>query len=85
MGAGGGSVPRWLAEQVGPDRLVLATDLDLAQPGLQPLLCPDEHGPAQQRANRLRYVFRSLMAGRRADLATAPPVSARGRVPRTPG
>ena len=25
-----------------------------ADPGLQPLLCPDEHGPAEQLANRLR-------------------------------
>ena len=25
-----------------------------ADPGLQPLLCPDDHGPAQHLANRLR-------------------------------
>ncbi len=40
-----------------------------ADPGLQPLLCPDEHGPEQQLANRLRHGFRTLMAGRDADLA----------------
>jgi hypothetical protein len=40
-----------------------------ADPGLQPLICPDDYGPAQQRANRLRNGFRTLMAGRDADLA----------------
>jgi SAM-dependent methyltransferase len=43
--------------------------LEEADPGLQPLLCPDEHGPAQQLANRLRHGFRTLMSGREADLA----------------
>ncbi|MEV5983212.1 methyltransferase domain-containing protein [Streptomyces sp. NPDC052114] len=43
--------------------------LEDADPGLQPLLCPDESGPAQQLANRLRAGFRSLMAGRGADLS----------------
>ncbi|WP_055701517.1 MULTISPECIES: methyltransferase domain-containing protein [Streptomyces] len=43
--------------------------LEDADPGLQPLLCPDESGPAQELANRLRTGFRSLMAGRGADLA----------------
>jgi SAM-dependent methyltransferase len=133
VGAGGASVPSWLANRVGPDGLVLATDIDTswlelrgappvevrrhdvglddppatgldlvharlvlthvpqraralesmvaalrpggwlvledADPGLQPLLCPDESGPAQQLANRLRHGFRSLMAGRDVDLA----------------
>ncbi|HEY2226124.1 class I SAM-dependent methyltransferase, partial [Actinomycetospora sp.] len=133
VGAGGASVPSWLAGRVGPDGLVLATDLDTswlearvgppvvvrrhdvglddppatgldlvharlvlthvpqrqralesmvaalrpggwlvledADPGLQPLLCPDESGPAQHLANRLRHGFRTLMAGRGADLA----------------
>jgi SAM-dependent methyltransferase len=131
VGAGGASVPSWLAERVGPDGLVLATDIDTswlegdapfevrrhdvgvddppatgldlvharlvlthvpargralatmaaalrpggwlvledADPGLQPLLCPDESGPAQVLANRLRHGFRTLMAGRDADLA----------------
>jgi SAM-dependent methyltransferase len=39
-----------------------------ADPGLQPLLCPDEYGPAQELANRLRRGFRALMADRGADL-----------------
>ena len=42
--------------------------LEDADPGLQPLLCPDEYGPAQQLANRLRHGFRALMADRGADL-----------------
>lgn len=133
VGAGGASVPAWLAERVGPAGSVLATDIDTswldgaggpvlevrrhdvgldeppatgldlvharlvlthvpareralasmvaalrpggwlvledADPGLQPLLCPDEYGPEQELANRLRHGFRSLMAGRGADLA----------------
>jgi SAM-dependent methyltransferase len=134
VGAGGRSVPDWLAQHVGPSGHVLATDIDTswlqrpapelplrvvrhdvgaqapplrdldlvharlvlthvarreealasmvsalrpggwivleeADPGLQPLLCPDEYGPAQQLANRLRHGFRTLMAGRAADLA----------------
>ncbi len=133
VGAGGMSVPLWLAAQVGPTGLVLATDIDTslltgpgsgsvqvlrhdvgaedppatdldlvharlvlthvpqreaaltsmtaalrsggwilvedADPGLQPLLCPDDHGPAQHLANRLRHGFRTLMSGRDADLA----------------
>lgn len=40
-----------------------------ADPALQPLICPDEHGPEQQLANRLRHGFRALLAGRGADLA----------------
>ncbi|RFU85953.1 methyltransferase domain-containing protein [Streptomyces triticagri] len=43
--------------------------LEDADPGLQPLLCPDETGPEQRLANRLRSGFRELMAGRGADLA----------------
>lgn len=131
VGAGGMSVPRWLAAQVGPTGEVTATDIDTswldrtdtvrvlrhdvgtedppatgldlvharlvlthiprrdaalasmvaalrpggwlvveeADPGLQPLLCPDENGPAERLANRLRHGFRTLMAGREADLA----------------
>ncbi|QMU77127.1 methyltransferase domain-containing protein [Streptacidiphilus sp. PB12-B1b] len=42
--------------------------LEDADPVLQPLLCPDEYGPEQQLANRLRSGFRTLMAGRGADL-----------------
>jgi SAM-dependent methyltransferase len=40
-----------------------------ADPALQPLICPDESGPAQALANRLRRGFRRLMADRGADLA----------------
>jgi SAM-dependent methyltransferase len=132
VGAGGVSVPAWLAEQVGPSGRVLATDIDTtwmpptgagfqvlrhdvgvepppagafdlvharlllthvperikalasmvqalrpggwlviedADPALQPLICPDEFGPAQQLANRLRRGFRTLMVGRGAELA----------------
>ncbi|RII09160.1 Ubiquinone/menaquinone biosynthesis C-methyltransferase UbiE [Streptomyces sp. YIM 130001] len=43
--------------------------LEDADPGLQPLLCPDESGPEQRLANRLRTGFRELMAARGADLA----------------
>jgi SAM-dependent methyltransferase len=43
--------------------------LEEADPGLQPLLCPDEHGEAERLANRLRHGFRTLMAQRGADLA----------------
>ncbi|MGH4027509.1 methyltransferase domain-containing protein [Actinomycetota bacterium Odt1-20B] len=40
-----------------------------ADPALQPLACPDEHGPAQQLANRLRHGLRALLADRGADLS----------------
>lgn len=43
--------------------------LEDADPALQPLLCPDESGPEQRLANRLRAAFRTLMAARGADLA----------------
>jgi SAM-dependent methyltransferase len=43
--------------------------LEEADPGLQPLVCPDEYGPEQQLANRLKTGFRSLMAERGVDLA----------------
>jgi SAM-dependent methyltransferase len=131
VGAGGSSVPTWLAAQVGPTGRVLATDIDVshldsaagayevrrhdigidpppdaefdlvhtrlvlvhveqrtqalqslvscvrpggwllaedADPELQPLLCPDEHGPEQRLANRLRRGFRTLLAQRGAEL-----------------
>jgi len=43
--------------------------LEDADPALQPLICPDESGPEQELANRLRRGFRTLLAGRGADLA----------------
>ena len=131
VGAGGPSVPAWMATRVAPSGRVLATDIDTtwmpadapyevrrhdvgvddppegpfdlvharlvllhvpqrdraievlvgalrpggwllleeADPGLQPLVCPDESGPAEQLANRLKDGFRRLMAGRQADMA----------------
>ncbi|MEW1656638.1 methyltransferase domain-containing protein [Streptomyces sp. NPDC093707] len=132
VGAGGPSVPGWLAERVGEQGRVLATDLDTswmpqagapyevvrhdvgtgeapegqfdlvharlvlvhvpqreaalramvralrpggwllledADPALQPLACPDEYGPEQELANRIRRGFRSLLAERGAQLA----------------
>ena len=131
VGAGGPSVPAWLASQVGPNGHVLATDLDVswldpaagyevrrhdvgqepppgdgfdvvharlvlvhvperqaaframisalrpggwllleeADPALQPLVSPDEAGPAERLANKLKRDFRTLMADRSVDLA----------------
>lgn len=43
VGAGGGSVARWLADQVGPDGEVLAVDLDTAQLHSQPGVDPVAH------------------------------------------
>ena len=132
VGAGSPSVPAWLAEQVGADGHVLATDIDTswmegagagfevlrhdvglepppsgsfdlvharlvlvhvrsraqaltamvaslrpggwllleeADPALQPLVCPDESGPEQALANKLKRGFRTLLAQRGVDLA----------------
>lgn len=43
--------------------------LEDADPALQPLACPDERGPAEELANRLRARTRMLVAERGADLA----------------
>ena len=43
--------------------------LEEADPGLQPLVCPDEVGDAERLANRLKAAFRTLMAERGVDLA----------------
>jgi len=130
VGAGGASVPAWIAEQTKAD--VLATDIDTtwleaeedgfvvkrqdigtepapddsfdlvharlvlvhvpqrskalatmidalkpggwllveeADPGLQPLACPDDHGAAEKLANKLKLAFRVLMAERGVDLS----------------
>jgi SAM-dependent methyltransferase len=134
VGAGGPSVPAWLADQTGADGEVVASDIDPtwiagpdpspnlrvlrhdvgidpppggpfdlvharlvlvhvpqreqalaamvsvlrpggwlvveeADPALQPLLCLEDDGPAQQLANRLKTGFRQLMAERGVDLA----------------
>ncbi|WNI28567.1 methyltransferase domain-containing protein [Streptomyces sp. ITFR-6] len=57
---------RRMVQALRPGGVLLLEDAD---PGLQPLLCPDESGPEQRLANRLRSGFRELMAGRGADLA----------------
>ncbi|MEF3113661.1 methyltransferase [Streptomyces chrestomyceticus] len=132
VGAGGPTVPAWLAERVGPAGHVVATDIDTSwmreaagyevlrhdvaaqappaggpfdliharlvlvhvadrdqalrsmaealrpggwlvvedgDPALLPQICPDEHGPEQELANRLRRGFRELLRQRGADLA----------------
>jgi hypothetical protein len=43
--------------------------LEDADPALQPLACPDEYGPEQALANKVRTGFRALLAGRGADLS----------------
>ena len=43
--------------------------LEEADPGLQPLVCPDESGPEQMLANKLKHGFRVLLAERGVDLA----------------
>lgn len=57
---------RRMIEALRPGGWLLLEDAD---PALQPLLCPDESGPEQRLANRLRRGFRTLMAARGADLA----------------
>jgi len=43
--------------------------LEDADPALQPLVCPDEFGPEQALANKVKHGFRTLLAGRGVDLA----------------
>ncbi|MFC7306556.1 methyltransferase domain-containing protein [Streptomyces monticola] len=57
---------RSMIKALRPGGRLLIEDADTA---LQPLICPDEHGPAQRLANRLRHGFRALLAERGADLA----------------
>ncbi|MFG2140949.1 methyltransferase [Streptomyces sp. NPDC048650] len=59
-------VLRRLAAAVRPGGLLVVEDAD---PALQPLACPDERGPAEELANRIRRGFRALLAERGADLA----------------
>ncbi|MFF3486126.1 methyltransferase domain-containing protein [Streptomyces sp. NPDC002701] len=40
-----------------------------ADPALQPLACPDERGPEQQLANRVRHAMRDVLAGEGVELA----------------
>lgn len=49
-----------------PRGRLLVEDTD---PALQPLACPDEYGPEQRLANRLRQGLRKLLSDRGADLA----------------
>ncbi|MFE9426549.1 methyltransferase domain-containing protein [Kitasatospora sp. NPDC006697] len=60
------AVLRRLAERVRPGGWLVIEDAD---PALQPLACPDEHGPDQELANRIRRAFRALLAERGADLS----------------
>ncbi|HEV7209327.1 MAG TPA: methyltransferase domain-containing protein [Mycobacteriales bacterium] len=55
-----------LVRALRPGGWLLVEDAD---PALQPLICPDEYGPDQQLANRLRHGFRALLAERQVDLA----------------
>ncbi|MFE9024098.1 methyltransferase domain-containing protein [Streptomyces sp. NPDC007808] len=57
---------RAMIDALAPGGRLLIEDTDLA---LQPLLCPDEHGPAQQLANRLRDGVRSLLADNGSELS----------------
>ncbi|MCL7423860.1 methyltransferase [Streptomyces sp. YS415] len=57
---------RSMVSALRPGGRLLVEDAD---PALQPLVCPDEHGPDQQLANRLRQGFRKLLADRGADLS----------------
>jgi SAM-dependent methyltransferase len=56
---------RTMTEALRPGGRLLVEDTDL---GLQPLVCPDEHGPEQQMANRLRKGVGRLLASRGVDL-----------------
>lgn len=55
-----------LVRAVRPGGWLLLEEADTA---LQPLVCPDEVGEAEELANRLKSGFRRLMAGRGVDLA----------------
>ncbi|QKG21660.1 class I SAM-dependent methyltransferase [Actinomadura verrucosospora] len=57
---------RTMVEALRPGGVLLIEDAD---PALQPLACPDEHGPDERLANRIRNGFRALLAERGADLA----------------
>lgn len=56
---------RSMVQSLRPGGRLLVEDADLS---LQPLACPDEHGPAQRLANRIRHGLRALLAERGADV-----------------
>ncbi|MFB8248270.1 methyltransferase [Streptomyces sp. NPDC055952] len=56
---------RSMVKALRPGGRLLVEDAD---PALQPLPCPDEHGPEQRLANRLRQGFRTLLADRGTEL-----------------
>ncbi|MDX2602330.1 methyltransferase domain-containing protein [Streptomyces caniscabiei] len=57
---------RAMVDSLRPGGWLLLEDAD---PALQPLICPDESGPRQRLANKLRHGFRALLAERGADLS----------------
>ncbi|UNT00594.1 methyltransferase domain-containing protein [Streptomyces tubbatahanensis] len=57
---------RSMVEALRPGGWLLVEDAD---PALQPRICPEEYGPAQELANGLRRGFRALLRQRGADLA----------------
>jgi len=57
---------RMMAGALRPGGWLVVEDAD---PTLQPLACPDEHGPEERLANRIRSTFRALLAERGAELA----------------
>ena len=57
--------PAMMVAALRPGGWLLVEDADTE---LQPLVCIDESGSAQRRANRLRRAFRELMTHRGADL-----------------
>jgi SAM-dependent methyltransferase len=57
---------RSMVKALRPGGRLLVQETD---PALQPLTCPDEYGPEQQLANRLRHAVRTLLADHGVDLA----------------
>ncbi|MFJ5777174.1 methyltransferase domain-containing protein [Streptomyces sp. NPDC093094] len=57
---------RSMIKALRPGGRLLVEDSD---PALQPLICPDEHGPEQELANRLRKGVRTLLTHHGIDVA----------------
>ncbi|CAL9360086.1 hypothetical protein SUDANB1_00641 [Streptomyces sp. enrichment culture] len=64
--AGRDAALRTMVQALRPGGWLVVEDAD---PALQPLICPDEYGREQERANRLRRGFRELLRRRGADLS----------------